>query len=200
MFNWGASRARREQGERYDEGPATAAALHERYLADVYRYVARRVPRPEEAEDITADVFAAAFEALPRFRGDCRPYVWLLGIARRKIADSLRRRAARREMLLSELESESDEGAALDDAWASSAEAPEEALERHERRQAVRRLVAQLDADQREAILLKYVEGLPMSEIAVVMGRSPAAVNSLLQRARATLYRRGQAYFLGNGE
>src|SRR5438270_414917 len=38
----------------------TAAVLHERYLEDVFRYVLRRVPRWEEAQDITAQVFAAA--------------------------------------------------------------------------------------------------------------------------------------------
>jgi hypothetical protein len=43
---------------------ATAAGLHERYLNEVFRYVLRRVPQREEAEDITAQVFAAAFEAL----------------------------------------------------------------------------------------------------------------------------------------
>ena len=59
----------------------TAAGLHERYLDDVFRYVLRRVLRVEEAEDITAEVFAAALAALPRFRGDSGHYAWLLGIA-----------------------------------------------------------------------------------------------------------------------
>jgi DNA-directed RNA polymerase specialized sigma24 family protein len=53
--------------------------LHERNLKDVHRYVLRWVPQREEAEDITAQVFAAAFASLPRFRGQCSPYLWLLG-------------------------------------------------------------------------------------------------------------------------
>ena len=40
-------------------------------------------------------------------------------------------------------------------------------------------------------MLLQYMERLSVAEIAVVMGRSLASVKSLLQRARATLYRRG---------
>ncbi len=52
---------------------ATAAVLHERYLEAIFRYVSRRVVRREEAEDITAEVFAAAFAGLPRFRGECPP-------------------------------------------------------------------------------------------------------------------------------
>jgi RNA polymerase sigma-70 factor (ECF subfamily) len=90
------------------------AVLQERYLREVYRYVLRRVPRPEEAEDITAEVFASAFAALPQFRGQCSPYLWLLQIARRKIIDARRRRLARREMLASEL---ADEATAADEIW-----------------------------------------------------------------------------------
>src|ERR1051326_1867303 len=94
--------------DRRDEADwRTAADLHGRYLEEVFRYVLQRVPRQEEAEDITAEVFAAAFEGLSRFRGQCSPYLWLLGIARRKIALALRQRAARRETLASELPDES---------------------------------------------------------------------------------------------
>ena len=52
---------------------ATAAVLHERYLEDVFRYVLRRVPSVPEAEDITAEVFAAAAAASPAFPGQCSP-------------------------------------------------------------------------------------------------------------------------------
>src|SRR4051794_34559522 len=60
----------------------TAAGLYERYLEAVSRYVLRRAPGVEEAEDITAEVFAAAAVGLPRFRGHCSPYTWLISIAR----------------------------------------------------------------------------------------------------------------------
>jgi RNA polymerase sigma-70 factor, ECF subfamily len=180
------------------DGP-TAAVLHERYLKDVFRYVLRRVPRREEAEDITAQVFAAAFVELPRFRGQCSPYLWLLGIARRKIVDALRRQAARRETLASELV---DPVGDSDPIWEQLAatEGPEATLVRAEARRVLRELVAQLNPDQREALMLQYVERLSVAEIAVVMRRSPGSVYSLLKRARATLYRRGRAYFLGDEE
>src|SRR5690348_17084283 len=85
---------------------ATAEVLYERYLEDVLRYVLRRVPAIEEAEDITSEVFAAAAAGLTRFRGDCPVYLWLLSIARRKIIDAQRRRTVRRETLVSELAEE----------------------------------------------------------------------------------------------
>jgi RNA polymerase sigma factor (sigma-70 family) len=178
---------------------ATTAALHERYLEEVFRYVVRRVPGVEEAEDITAEVFAAAAAGLPGFRGQCPPHLWLLGIARRKIAASLRRRAARRETLVSELAPEAQDAEALWEAIAA-VEEPEAVLIRAEAKRVLGELVAQLSGDQREALMLQYVEQLSVAEIAVVMGRSPASVKSLLQRARETLYRRGRAYFLPDDE
>jgi RNA polymerase sigma-70 factor, ECF subfamily len=177
----------------------TAAVLYERYLKDVFHYVLRRVPHPEEAEDITAEVFAAAFVGLPHFRGECPPYLWLLTIARRKIIDASRRRAARRETLASELGDDAEDATAIWEALAGS-EGPEAALTRGEARQVLRRLLGELKEEQREALVLQYGERLSVAEIAVVMGRSPAAVNSLLQRGRATLYRRGRGYFLGDDE
>jgi RNA polymerase sigma-70 factor (ECF subfamily) len=176
----------------------TAAVLHERYLDDVFRYVSRRVARREDAEDITAEVFAAAFIELPRYRGESPPYLWLLGIARRKIVDSLRRRSSRPEMLASELPEFVEVGE--DSGRASSEDDPQAAALRRERQRAIRELVSQLKPEQQEALLLQYVESLSIAEIAIVMGRSEGAVNSLLQRARAGLYRRGRAYFLGDEE
>jgi RNA polymerase sigma-70 factor (ECF subfamily) len=177
----------------------TAAALHERYARDVFQYVVRRVPRREEAEDITAEVFAAAFVGLPRFRGQSPPYLWLLGIARRQIAIALRRKAARRETLASELAGGTLDADPLLEALAA-VEGPEAALVRAEARRVLRDLLDQLGADQREALMLQQVERLSVAEIAVVMRRSPASIYSLLKRARAALYRRGRSYFLGDDE
>lgn len=172
-----------------------ATALQERYLRDVFEYVARRISDREEAEDITAEVFAAAFSALPRFRHECSPRVWLLGIARRRIVNSLRR-GKHRPSSLSQFHDTADELAGLLEANAPQSDGPSTTLERYEARQAIRQILEGLKEDQREALLLKYVEGLSMREIALVMKRSPQAVNSLLQRARKTAYERGKAYFL----
>jgi RNA polymerase sigma-70 factor (ECF subfamily) len=177
----------------------TAAELYERYLKDVFHYVLRRVPRTEEAEDITAEVFAAAAAGLSRFRGQCPPYLWLLSIARRQIALAQRQRAGRRETLSSELAAEVGHAEALWEALAA-VEGPEAALMRAEARSVLHDLVAQLNPDQREALMLRHLEQLSLTEIAVVMGRSAGSVRGLLQRARSTLYRRGQSYFLEDDE
>jgi RNA polymerase sigma factor (sigma-70 family) len=177
----------------------SAAGLHERYLKDVYRYVLQRVPSIEEAEDITAEVFAAATAGLPAFRRQCPPYLWLLSIARRQIARSQRRRAVRRETLSSELAPGRQDAEALWEAVVA-VEGPEAAVMRAEARRVLAELVARLNPDQREALMLQYMERLSVAEIAVVMGRSPGSVYSLLKRARAALYRQGRDYFSGDEE
>jgi RNA polymerase sigma factor (sigma-70 family) len=175
----------------------TAAELHERYLGDVYRYVVQRVRTVEEAEDVTAEVFAAAAAGLSRFRGQCPPHLWLLSIARRLIARAARRRAVRRETLASELAEAAPEAASIWEALAE-VEGPEAALMRSEASRMLEELVAQLSPDQREALALQYRERLSIAEIAIVMERSPASVKSLLQRAREVIRRRGRSYFLGD--
>ena len=165
----------------------SAAQLHELYLDEVFRFAARRLERREDAEDACAETFAAAFEQLPRFRGEVEVRLWLLGIARRKVADALRRRARRREIELPRDFETPDPGRHA---------APASAALREESRQTLRELVASLKDEQREALLLRYVEELSIEEIAVVMNRSKAAANSLLQRARASVFRSGKDYFL----
>ena len=180
-------------------GEITAAGLYERHLEAVYSYVLRRVHGIEEAEDVTAEVFAAAAAGLPHFKGHCSPYAWLISIARRKIIDRRRRRTARPETLASELADAEVEAQALWEAL-GAVEGPEAILMRAEARRVMRDLLTQLNPDQREAVLLQYVEGLSIAEIAVVMGRSLGAIHSLLHRARAALHRQGRAYFLGEDE
>ena len=150
----------------------------------------------EEAEDITGEVFVAAFAGLSGFRGQCPPQLWLLSIARRKIVDAHRRRVVRRETLASELPVEGPE-AALWEAVATD-EGPEAAVMRLEARRALWELIDQLNPDQREALLLQQMERLSAAEVAVVMGRTVGSVYKLLHRARETLRRLGRGYFLND--
>ena len=164
-------------------------SLLKRHLAAVHRYAAARVPSAE-AEDVTAAVFGDAIAALPRFRNQCSPRAWLLGIARRKVIDILRRRDRRPEVSISSVPHEL--AADLGDVSDSTL--------RGEARTRIRQIVDSLPERQREALLLQYVDELSISEIATVIGKSPGAVNSLLQRARASVYQAGESYFIEGDE
>ena len=179
-----------------------AAQLQRQYLKDVFRYVSRRVADREQAEDITAETFAAAFAALPKFRGQCDPKIWLFSIARHNILMELRRKKVRPQTLsLDRQYSAHEEGLPADEPsirTENPADNPQAALEREEARQTIRKMMSALKEDQCEALRLKYWEDLSINEMAVVLKRSPAAVNSLLQRARQTLFQKGQTYFAEN--
>ena len=163
------------------------ATLAERYQAEIFRYAVRRVSDSADAEDITADVFAAVLaqpSRVPRTNApstDDLTRAYLIGIARRKVADLLRKRSRHpQEPLSSEL--------ALNHSL-------EESTEKREGARELRRILDALPADWREVLLLKYVEDLSLKEIAVALGRSEKAINSLLQRARAEARKRGETYF-----
>lgn len=174
----------------------TVDLLYGRYLDTVFSYVLYRVSNHTEAEDITAETFAAAVKAMPRFRGESSPCAWLLGIARRKIAEAARRRGRTRdrELLEGDLTERERETVGLL-LTVDFRQLPEDAVLRGEAQGVMRQLLASLPEQQREALLLQVRHGLSIREIAKVMARSEAAANSLLQRARATIYRHGRSYF-----
>jgi RNA polymerase sigma factor (sigma-70 family) len=158
-----------------DAPPAEALAgrmsfqdARDQYQSLIFAYVSRRIRPVEEAEDITAHVFVDAFKSWHRLRGPAKH--WLLGIARRKVCDALRRRP--REWSLAERDSA---GNALDEFVVSSES------------QRALQIVQCLPDDQRDAFLMQVLEGLSIDDIAEIMKRSPASVNSLLQRARARI-------------
>jgi RNA polymerase sigma-70 factor (ECF subfamily) len=156
-------------------------------LERVFRYLLLRVGRREDAEDLTAEVFAAAVTAIDAYRGEASVVTWLIGIARRKLRDARRFRQRRPETLAAEL----PEGVAWDSLLAELPEAgallPADEIARRERLLAVRRLVLRLPESQREALWLRCVDDLSVPEIARVMQRTPDAVKGLLHRARSAV-------------
>lgn len=155
------------------------------YLDRVYSYVVRRVGSPALAEDISAETFKDALLNRCKFRQE-DPYCWLLGIARRKVADAFRNKRRRGEIRWSHPKVESVE---------SHDGNPQTLLEDRERARLLRDLVMRLPRDQREALLLQHLEQLSQYEAAAVMGKSVQSVNSIQQRARQNLHRWGYQYF-----
>jgi RNA polymerase sigma-70 factor (ECF subfamily) len=128
-----------------------------------------------EVDDVVQEVFLAVFKNVAGFRGDCRVSTWLTTITVNECRSARRRRFAR----LAFLRRLSDEPRAA----ASSppaAEAPA-ALDR------IRAAVQALPARYREAVVLRYLEGMPVAEVGRALGVSEGATGVLLHRARARL-------------
>ena len=141
------------------------AEARRRFQSQVFAFVSRRVRPVEEAEDVTAEVFADAFRHWRKRKGE--PRLWLLGIARRKVADSYRGR----------------KHWPLRDSEEPSANLFEEFVVSFESQEAMRVLFS-LPEEERDALSMQVLEEMSIAEIAEVIGRTYAATNSLLQRAR----------------
>jgi RNA polymerase sigma-70 factor (ECF subfamily) len=166
----------------------TAELLRRRYTRPVLTYITYRAPIGIDPEEVTAEVFVAAFQAVrrcpePGVPADDPALAWILGIARHKLADAARRASRRRETSLETLA----QWPAVDDPHTEAVSAQERA--------AVRALLAALAPEHREVLLLKYVDGLSLVEIGRLIGRTPEAVSSRLQRARAAAQKHGGALF-----
>ena len=135
------------------------------YEAVVFSFVSRRIRPIEEAEDIVAHDFVDAYVQCHKLRG--QPKNWLLGIARRKVCDALRKQRKTWSI------TESDKTL---DGMASFMNADQTRL--------AMKIVFDLPDDQRDVFLMQILEDMPIVQIAEVLDKSPASVNSLLQRAR----------------
>jgi RNA polymerase sigma-70 factor (ECF subfamily) len=154
--------------------------LWEELAPSVAAYLRGRGVR--DADDVTSDVFLAAFRGIGGFRGDGVAFrSWLFTIAHHKGVDA-HRRPASREVLVDAVGAGAGRG--LDLVRARSAE--DVAMEQIAGDRAVRQL-ATLTDDQRAVLLLRVVADLSLAETAEVLGKPVGAVKALQHRAIARL-------------
>jgi RNA polymerase sigma-70 factor (ECF subfamily) len=150
--------------------PLAAAAFVRATQTDVWRLCAALVDR-DSADDLAQETYLRAFGSLHRFEGRSTVRTWLLAIARRTCADSLRARRRRPSLVrVDPTDVEVTDGA-----------------DRVGEHAAVGDLLARLDADRREAFVLTQIVGLSYAEAAEVAGCPVGTVRSRVARARADL-------------
>lgn len=134
-----------------------------------------------EQEDLASEVFVAVVRGLAFFHGDERAFrSWVFTIAHRRLVDERRRRARRPEHPVDP----SDIAGRLEELRTGDAEA--EAFERLGTSWAMEAL-ERLTPEQREVVLLRVLAGLPVAEVANVMGKAEGAIKALQRRALRTL-------------
>ena len=143
----------------------------ERYRRALMRYVSRLLP-PERAEDVVQQSFVNAYEAMHRGGAELNLKPWLYRIAHNTALNALRDRGLRHDQL--------DEGI-------DGVERPDQALERSQGLRDVLVAVQALPDRQRDAIVLRELEGRSYAEIALALGVTDGAVRQLLNRARNSL-------------
>jgi len=150
------------------------ALLVQRYQEPLFRHALGMVGDGDAAADLVQDSFVKAFSRLHT----CHPErfgAWLFRILRNRCRDWLKNR--RRGTL----------PLADDDAAAPAADDPALGLERTELSRAVQRALARLPAAQREAFLLKHVEGRSYDEMAELLETGVSALKMRVMRAREAL-------------
>ncbi|NPA90742.1 MAG: RNA polymerase sigma factor [Chloroflexi bacterium] len=163
--------------------PSAYEELIENYADMVYRVTYRILQDPQDAEDAMQETFLTVYRRIPTFRGDAKFSTWLYRIATNTALDLIRTRQRKQGQDIVWDESE-EEGVPLPD---EITPLPEELLLRQEVMELIEEGIAALSPKLRTAFVLYELEGLPMKEIASILGISENATKVRVHRARAQL-------------
>ena len=160
-------------------GDETAAGeLFRIYGEPVLRFVYRRVAdQMEDAEEVTLDTFRSAVKLAGTYDPRSSVFTWLCGIAKLRIIDFYRK-AGRDKRMPAHMQTSLD---ALGDLRGQTLD---HVLDRIETERIVDELLSGLSADERDVLLLRYVEQFSVREIARLTKRSEKGVEGLLSRAK----------------
>jgi RNA polymerase sigma-70 factor (ECF subfamily) len=154
-------------------------ALYDAYLERIYRFVYFRVEDQQTAEDITSQVFLKAWENLGRFHIGGAPFLaWLYTIAHNAVIDYYRTRKVT---------------AALDDVRLSDpghAEVVENGIDSAVEMDSIKIALQTLTDDQRQVLLLKFIDEMSNEEIARHLGKREGAIRALQMRGLKALAKR----------
>jgi RNA polymerase sigma-70 factor, ECF subfamily len=153
--------------------PSGLLALYDVAVADVYGYLITRCGQRVVAEDLTAETFLAAVDAVRRDRPVSLTTPWLIGVARHKLVDHWRRQSREER----NLRAVGDE-LGPDDPW----DAHLDAVRAHQ-------TLDGLAPQHRAALTLRYLDDLSVPDVAAYLQRTLHATEALLVRARAAFRR-----------
>ncbi|WP_083971854.1 MULTISPECIES: ECF subfamily RNA polymerase sigma factor, BldN family [Actinoplanes] len=170
--------------ERAQAGETEAFGLiYDRYVDTVFRFVYFRVGNRQLAEDLTSDTFLRALKRIGSFTWQGRDLgAWLVTIARNLVADHFKSGRYRLEVTTGDVldadrEDRGPEGS------------PESAVVDHITNVALLTAVKQLNPEQQECIVLRFLQGFSVAETAQTMGKNEGAIKALQYRAVRALNR-----------
>lgn len=159
--------------------------LVQQYQDAILRYCHCHVLDPEVAREVAQEVFLAAFEGMPRFRGHASMKTWLYSIALKKCLEA-GRSSARREALTSEHQRLIAQRVHCDPPVQL-----EETCSQARQRQLVWQALRRLRRQERELVVLRFLEDLTYDEMAQILKVSKRTVERRLPVAQAKFH---QAY------
>ena len=144
--------------------------LYDMHIDRVYKHIYYRVGNQADAEDFTQQVFLKAWEAIGRYKKTASPFIaWLMTISHNLVVDFYRTRKDRAYL----------EAELLTD---DSTPSPERATEAGFQQQRLRRAVLQLNGDEQQVVILRFMEGFEFAEIASLLNKKEGNVRVILHR------------------
>jgi RNA polymerase sigma-70 factor (ECF subfamily) len=155
--------------------PIVVSALYERYQRGIYRYLYYRVGDPQTAEDLTSEVFLRMIEALSNYDNqDVSFQAWLFQIARNISIDHYRKMGIQRNVQ-------------LEDNLPEQGTEPLELIAKELTSEKLRLALVELPESQRDVIVMRFITGMPIGEVAQVLHKSEDSVKGLQRRALLAL-------------
>jgi RNA polymerase sigma-70 factor, ECF subfamily len=156
--------------------PAYFLSFYDDALSQVYGYLSARCSQRSIAEDLTSETFLAAVDAVRRDNPPTVSVPWIIGVARHKLVDHWRR-----------LTRETSGLRALSDQYRG--EGTEDASDAQLDAVRARAILATLAPHHQAVLTLRYLDDLPVADVATILGRTVHATEALLTRARRALKR-----------
>lgn len=170
-----------------------------RLRRDVEAYLRRKL-RPESApllaaDDVLQEAYVAAYERLKEFEFEKSGlfYHWLFAIAKNMARDGMKRLGTQKRggqqkrVATTQVDKETSRLVDILQDLAVTSHTPSRSAMNHEAATAVARALEQMPAEYSEALRLRYVEQMPVAEMAEKLGRTIGAVHQLCHRALGSL-------------
>lgn len=147
--------------------------LYDHYHVSVYRFVYYKVGSVPLAEDLTSETFFRALRSIQSFNWQGKDFgAWLMTIARNLVTDHFKASRTRLEQTTEDMSPHD-----------SATEGPETAVLASLTNEVLLAALGDLAEDQRECLVLRFLQGLSIAEVAETLGRSEGAVKQLQLRA-----------------
>lgn len=154
------------------------------YLDRIYRYVLYQVGDKTVAEDLAQEIFMKVWRAIGSYKGERQSFsTWTYRIAHNHVIDYLR---SNQRYVLSNCRAQSDSDVEIQSHIAN----PEEEAEKHLMQEELLDLVSSLPSQQKQIVILKFIEGLGNDDIEQITGKTQGAIRIMQMRALATLRQR----------
>lgn len=160
------------------EGDAEAfGQLYDHYVSGVFRFIYYRVGSQQLAEDLTSETFVRGLRAIQRFNWQGKDFgAWLTTIARNLVADHFKSSRARLEIVSETI----PEGKV-------TVASPEQEVLALISNEMLFEAVNSLPSEQRDCILMRFIQGMSIAQTAAALGRSEGAIKQLQLRAVRSL-------------